>query len=302
MNTRNILFASNKVLDIEKTFQSQLSNIYSSGEIRQFLNLLFESFLGWELKDLLLNRQCTIDQSTLLKFHWALVDLKQERPIQYIIGSTDFCNCKIAVNSSVLIPRPETEEIVFRTISQLNIQAPKILDICTGSGCIAISLAKHIPGSSVSAIDISSEALKIAGKNAANNGVQIDFQEIDILKYSEKLPNQQFDLIISNPPYIRNSEATQMCSNVLDYEPHLALFVEDQDPLVFYRIISEYALRHLSDEGILVFEINENLGFETNQMLNNLGFKTTIYRDFRDKERSIVAKRKPLISSLFVSI
>ena len=292
MNTRNINFPSNKVHDIEKTFMEQLSALYLGGETRQFVNMLFESFMGWDLKDILLNRNSTIDQSTLLKFHWALEDLKLMRPIQHIIGYSTFCDCRIEVNSEVLIPRPETEEIVIRTIAQLQKTNLTILDVCTGSGCIAIGLAKRIPDARVWAVDISESALGIAKSNAVQNNVDIQFCQVDILHELEKLPSEQFDLIISNPPYIRTSEASVMHSNVLDYEPHLALFVDDSDPLVFYARIAEYAKNHLAPGGLLVFEINEFLAFETNQMLQTKGFETKGYPDFREKERSIVAWKK----------
>lgn len=291
MNTTDMHIPSNKVRDIERYFHSELSGLYPEGEIAMFVTMLFEAFLGWSKAQFLLHRDETINQSDLLRFHWAVEDLKKHRPIQHIIGHTDFCDCKIAVSPDVLIPRPETEEILLSVIARVPMQA-RILDLCTGSGCLAIALAKMRPEAQVFAADISEKALQLAAKNASENKVTVTFTQCDILNDEPQLPYSLFDLIISNPPYVKESERKEMESNVLDYEPEIALFVPDEDPLRFYRAIAQYARRHLSKEGLLVLEINESLGKETSKLLQDAGFDTTLQKDFRDKDRSIIATKK----------
>ena len=292
MNTRHMHIPSNKVRDIERYCFLELGNLYDEREIRQMIYMLFEAYLGWDMVQFLMHRGDTINQSDLLKFHWAVEYLKQHKPIQQIIGYTQFCNCHIEVNEDVLIPRPETEEIV-NYICQHNYSNATILDICTGSGCIAIALAKHFPTAQVDAIEFSEAAIKKAKANAEKNQVAINIQQIDVLSknFQQFKPQQSYQLIVSNPPYVKESERKFMQANVLDYEPEIALFVSDNDPLIFYRSIANFALTHLTPNGYLIFEINETLGNETCNMLNDLGFKSTLHKDFRDKDRMIIATR-----------
>jgi len=289
---------SNRVRDIERYIRTELDELYPEGELRMFTQMLFEAYMGWSTAQLLLHRDDTINQSDLLKFHWAVEDLKQYRPIQHIIGYTDFCDCRIAVSPDVLIPRPETEEIVLRATELLNdsganVQEGNFLDLCTGSGCIAIALAKQFPKAKVYAVDISTKALDLAQKNAERNHVAVEFVQSDILQETIALPCPTFDLIISNPPYIQEKERCNMERNVLEYEPSLALFVPDKDPLKFYRAIGLYALQHLTYKGLLILEINEHLGSATCQLLQSIGFVTQLLQDFRGKDRSIIATPKP---------
>ncbi len=289
---------SNQVRDIERYIRTELDELYPEGELRMFTQMLFEAYMGWSTAQLLLHRDDTINQSDLLKFHWAVEDLKQYRPIQHIIGYTDFCDCRIAVSPDVLIPRPETEEIVLRATELLNdsganVQEGNFLDLCTGSGCIAIALAKQFPKAKVYAVDISTKALDLAQKNAERNHVAVEFVQSDILQETIALPCPTFDLIISNPPYIQEKERCNMERNVLEYEPSLALFVPDKDPLKFYRAIGLYALQHLTYKGLLILEINEHLGSATCQLLQSIGFVTQLLQDFRGKDRSIIATPKP---------
>ncbi len=293
-NTTNMHIPSNRVRDIERYLRTELDGLYPAGELRMFTQMLFEAFLGWDTAQLLLHRDDTVNQSDLLKFHWAVEDLKRFRPIQHIIGHTDFCNCRISVSPDVLIPRPETEEIVMTAAERLRgigADAPyhHILDLCTGSGCIAIALAKQFPKAKVYAVDISPEALALARKNAEANQVAVDFVQADLLQEEPALPCPAFDLIVSNPPYIQDKERRDMERNVLDYEPGIALFVPDDDPLRFYRAIGQYASRHLAPSGLLILEINEHLGPETCQLLQTFGFDTQLLQDFRGKDRSIIA-------------
>lgn len=297
-NTTHMHIPSNRVRDIERYIRTELDELYPEGELRMFTQMLFEAYMGWSTAQLLLHRDDTINQSDLLKFHWAVEDLKQYRPIQHIIGYTDFCDCRIAVSPDVLIPRPETEEIVLRATEFLNdsganVQEGNFLDLCTGSGCIAIALAKQFPKAKVYAVDISTKALDLAQKNAERNHVAVEFVQSDILQETIALPCPTFDLIISNPPYIQEKERCNMERNVLEYEPSLALFVPDKDPLKFYRAIGLYALQHLTYKGLLILEINEHLGSATCQLLQSIGFVTQLLQDFRGKDRSIIATPKP---------
>jgi release factor glutamine methyltransferase len=221
-----------------------------------------------------------------------LSKLKKEIPIQYILGETEFFDLKFKVNNKVLIPRPETEELIEWVLknSKLKTQNSKlnILDIGTGSGCIAISLAKNLPNAEVYAIDISSEAIKIAQKNAEINKVSVNFIETDILKIEEL--QYTFDIIVSNPPYVRELEKEKMHQNVLANEPHLALFVENDNPLLFYDKIADLAKSYLTKNGNLYFEINQYLGKETVDLLKSKGFNTIeLKKDLFDVDRMIKA-------------
>ena len=285
-NTTHMRIPSNKVRDIERYFHAELADKYPDGEISSFLLILFEAFMGWDRAHLLLHRDDTVNQSDLLKFHWAAEDLKRYRPIQYIVGHTHFCGLRIQVGDGVLIPRPETEEMVGHIKAKMP-GAKRILDLCTGSGCIALALADHYRDAQVWGVDLSAEALNIAQANAEANGLEVAFVQCDLLQDEPPLPCDTVDLIISNPPYVCGSERGQMSPNVLDYEPALALFVPDDDPLRFYRAIGRYASRHLAPNGLLVMEINEHLGAETCQLMQQLGFATKLYKDFRDKDRWI---------------
>lgn len=300
MNTRNIRFRSNRVRDILALYHEELDGMYGSGEVGVFLDMLFEAFLGWDKVRLLTSREQTIDQSDLLRFHWALEDLKQSRPIQHIIGYTDFCGCRIEVSPDVLVPRPETEEMVECLVghtpqllydSSPNLEQPfSILDLCTGSGCIAIALKKAFPDAEVTGVDTSPAALEIARQNAKNNGVEVRFVEADILDWKNGVSGS-YGLIVSNPPYVMEKERAQMQRNVLDYDPALALFVPDDDPLRFYHAIAAMAKEHLSQDGMLVVEINESLAEETCALLRGQGFSPNVHYDFRGKARWISATR-----------
>lgn len=281
--------ASNRIRDIERFAYSELQGTYSKDEIRNLLRIMFDEYLGWNLTTWLLSKQKTINQSDLLKINFAIKDLKHHRPIQYITGKADFCGMTLAVNENVLIPRPETEGIV--ELAKKNLQSPKrILDLCTGSGCIAIALAKVFPNTEITAVDISEKALEVARQNAWNQGVAINLVQTDLLNDSlAELP--VFDAIVSNPPYVRELEKAQMRPNVLDYEPQLALFVPDNDPLIFYRRIAEIADKHLVTNGLLIVEINENLGGEISGLFRAQGFEISLHNDFKEKTRFAVGRR-----------
>ena len=295
MNTRNLRFRSNRVRDIIVLFHEELDEMYGAGEVGVFLDMLFEAFLGWDKVRLLTSKEQTIDQSDLLRFHWALKDLKRHRPIQHIIGHTAFCGCSINVSPEVLIPRPETEEIVHWIINNFTFHLSPFtfLDLCTGSGCIAIALKKALPAAEVTAVDISPAALEMARQNAKNNGVDVKFIQADILNSTFHLSPLTFHLIVSNPPYVMERERAQMAANVLDYDPALALFVPDDDPLRFYKAIATIATGHLAKDGLLVVEINKALADETSTLLRDYGFFPEVHTDFRGKARWISARRSP---------
>ena len=231
-----------------------------------------------------------LSESEMLTFHFAVKDLLKNKPIQYIIGETEFCDLKFKVNENVLIPRPETSELVMNIVNRQKTKDKRqlsILDIGTGSGCIAISLAKNIPGSKVYALDISEKALEVAKTNAFNNNVDITFIHDDILSLNNKIETK-FDIIVSNPPYVRELEKAEMRDNVLNWEPHNALFVSDNDPLIFYRNILEFAKTNLNQDGEIWFEINEYLGKEMTVLCKEYGFSDVeIFKDFRGKERIV---------------
>ena len=266
-----------------------LSHCYSAGEIKAFTRIIATELLGisqmaYFLKD---NITLTAEQEELLDN--AIERLKKQEPIQYILGYSDFCGLRFKVTPATLIPRPETSELVEWIASEAT-GNEKILDIGTGSGCIAVSLARKLPQSSTEAWDISPEALAIATENSIASNCMVTFRQVDILEH--KSAEEQFDIVVSNPPYIRELEKSGMEANVLDWEPHTALFVPDSDPLLFYRTIAEKSLTMLRSGGKLYFEINREFGNETVQMLAALGYTDIeLRKDFADNDRMIKATR-----------
>lgn len=278
---------SNLVRDIRNYYCEQLCSIYDKNESNTLILILFEYYFNINRIKMSLEPELRLSESEMLKLHFAVKDLLKNKPIQYIIGETEFCDLKFKVNENVLIPRPETSELV-RLIA--NSHQPStisnILDIGTGSGCIAISLAKMIQQSNVYALDISEKALDVAKENAINNNVNITFIQDDILTKTQTLTQTKFDIIVSNPPYVRELEKVDMHNNVLQWEPYNALFVSDEDPLIFYRSILEFSKKHLKENGEIWFEINEYLGKEMKALCEEVGLSNIeIYKDFRDKER-----------------
>ena len=278
--------ASTKIADVIKFFRNELKDIYDPGEIETFILYCFDAYLNFNKTDLILSATENVTESELLKFNFAVKQLKQQRPIQYILGQADFYRLKFKVDEHVLIPRPETEELVDLIIQeQKHKQSLSLLDIGTGSGCIAISLKKNLPQAHVSALDVSDEALIIAKQNAQSNQADIIFFKEDILKWDAN-KTDKYDCIVSNPPYICFSEKEEMHKNVLEHEPHLALFVPDEDPLLFYNAIADFSLKYLKTGGKLYFEINAPYGLIIKQMLDRKGFKnTTIINDLNNKNR-----------------
>lgn len=275
--------------NLQKRVLAELAPFYPEPEAQYYFNALAEEYLQLKRYEITLQKNTEVAAQIESKFLFALDQLMRTVPLQYVLGHTTFFGLDFTVNNQVLIPRPETEELVDWVIQTTkDIKKPKILDIGTGSGCIAIALAKNIPHASVSAMDISVEALEMAKINAAINQVEIDFFQADILKMPE-LPHF-FDLVVSNPPYVLESEKALMHANVLQYEPPVALFVYDSDPLAYYRVIAALASKRLSHQGSLFFEINEAKGKELLELLLRSGFgKTELKKDFLGKDRMIKA-------------
>jgi len=290
--------------ELQRFIQQELTPIYPKTEVDSFFYFLIEDRLDLQRIDLVLKPNFQIESKKISQLKIDISRLKKEEPIQYILGKTEFYSLPFLVDKNTLIPRPETEELVSWILeevtniisnlsSSLKINAVekslKILDIGTGTGCIPISLAKNLKDTEISAIDISSEALKIAEENAKLNNVKVAFFKVDILQ-AKKL-EKSFDIIVSNPPYIRELEKVEIKKNVLQNEPHLALFVEDQNPLLFYTKIVDLAKKHLTENGILFFEINQYLAKETIQLLKEKGFKNIeLKKDIFENDRMIKAQ------------
>ena len=279
-----------KISDLKSNFKKTLSELYPTEEIQSFFNILSEKYLNLSRIEIALNRDRRLTETEAEKFQKAILRLQNHEPIQYIIGETEFYGLPFKVNKHTLIPRPETEELVEWILSGFPPSGARgLLDIGTGTGCIAISLAKNLPNAKISALDISKEALKIAEANAKLNKVEVNFFQTDILA-AETLP-KKYDVIVSNPPYVRELEKKQMQQNVLKYEPHSALYVKDEDPLLFYRAISRLAKNHLNPGGKLFFEINEYLAYEMTELLKAAGFKNIeIKKDIYGKDRMLKCK------------
>lgn len=268
-------------------FFDSLKNIQDEQEIESFFFILTEYLHNIKRVDVALNPNFELSEDDVEKWNAILAELQLEKPIQYITGEAWFFRLRFEVNENTLIPRPETEELVEWILSSSIIHHPSsILDIGTGTGCIPISLKTNLPKANVSAIDVSEKALEVAKRNAISNKVDISFIQANILEVEDL--SQYFDIIVSNPPYVRNLEKEEIKKNVLDYEPHLALFVEDTDALLFYRKIAQLALKNLTPNGLLFFEINQYLGKETVELLENLGFKNIeLKKDMYGNDRMI---------------
>lgn len=285
---------------LKHIFTETLLPIYADQqEIESFFFILTEHLHQMKRIDVALHPDFKLSNDYLAKWMQIIQQLKEEKPIQYIVGESWFYGLRFEVNENTLIPRPETEELVAWILNSPITHHPSsitILDIGTGTGCIPISLKTNLPQAKVSAIDVSEKAVQVAKRNAKLNEVEINFIQANILEVEDlsKLPisNSQlpthFDIIVSNPPYVRDLEKAEIKKNVVDYEPHLALFVDDSDALLFYRKIAQLALLNLAPNGFLFFEINQYLGKETVELLGNLGFKNIeLRKDIYGNDRMI---------------
>lgn len=279
----------NTIRQLSQYASQELKDTYDTYEIHSICNIIFQDVLRYTNIDIHTRKNEVLDESFVNIFFEIVRFLKAGQPIQYIIGETEFAGLKFNLNSSTLIPRPETEELVLLIKEQLR-SGKKVLDIGSGSGCIAISLAAACPGALVTGVDIAPAAIDIARKNATGNAVSVEFLVRDFLHF-ENYTWENYDIIVSNPPYIRNCEKEYMHSRVLNHEPHQALFVPDSDPLLFYRKIAKFGKKHLSPDGFLYFEINEALGIETADLLVTQGYRNvTIKKDVFEKDRFVFAQ------------
>ena len=288
--------ATNKLSDLYEFYKAELSTTYDNDELYAIFELVCEHYLNYSKTDTRIKFQENLNQSDVLKIYDTAKALKTGTPIQYIFGEADFYNLKFNVNSSTLIPRPETEELVdviIKSQTSNNNTPTTILDIGTGSGCIPITLKKNIPNSKVTGIDISEPALEVAKLNATKNKVDVQFIKLDILSQFIT-DNSTFKTIVSNPPYVLNSEAQQMDTRVLEHEPHLALFVEDSDPIIFYKRIIDLCASYLEEKGHLYFELNPMYANDVKNYANDskiFNF-TEILKDMSGKERFLKAQKK----------
>ena len=270
----------------KRYFTEVLAEQFPQREAEQLVRILLEDFFGIDLTRQLMEPKLRIDELQYAQLENAVKQLQEGVPVQYVTGKAYFDGLLFQVNESVLIPRPETEELVQKIAAELPSDRPlRIWDIGTGSGCIAIALAKRFPLAKVIAFDVSEVALETARQNALLNEAQVEFICEDVLNPQSEIWNQPVDLVVSNPPYIRESEKATMERNVLDHEPHKALFVPDDDPLLFYRQILTLAEPQLRAQGSVWFEINEALGEEMIQLGQKMGFEVTLHHDFLGKPR-----------------
>lgn len=292
-----LLCCMKTIKDVFLEFQQGLTGVYDSRETEAITLLVLEEITGMSRAKLKAFPEDEVDGEAVEKIQGILEELKTGRPVQYILGNTEFYGLIFLVNPATLIPRPETEELVEWIIEsqKLKVESQKlisILDIGTGSGCIAISLKKNLPDADVTAIDISADALHTARQNAVINEVKVEFILDDILNTRFDIEHSKFEIIVSNPPYVTLEDKLLMHQNVTGFEPHSALFVPENDPLIFYKAIANYALEHLSPNGMLFFEINENFGKETVELLADKGFiDIELRRDMSGRDRMVKAVR-----------
>lgn len=271
--------------DIKEKYFQRLSGLYPEEEINSIFEIAAEDFLGMDRISLHQGLNKNTSPGAEKKMLEVLNRLMKAEPIQYISGQAEFLNIRLKLNKEVLIPRQETEYLASLIIKE-NAGKEKldIIDLCTGSGCLAIALSKNLIGSSATGIDISSDAISLATKNGLDNGQSVTWIQDDMLKLQQRYG--KYDIIVSNPPYVRNSEKSQMHKNVMDYEPHKALFVEDDDPLLFYRSIMNFAREHLRSNGKLFLEINQYLSEEMTDLFREGGFRgIKILKDLNENSR-----------------
>ena len=281
-----------KLSQLKINFTTQLQGVYDREEIHSFFYILCDFFLQYSRFEVSMALDTVVSAKNITAFEMALLRLKKQQPIQYIVGHTEFYGLTFKVNKHTLIPRPETEQLVDWIISNHKHQGSglEILDIGTGSGCIAVALAKNFSKASISGLDISEKALELAQENAIKNQVLVSFCQKDILETTAL--EKKYDVVVSNPPYVRQLEKKAMSANVLDNEPGGALFVPNEDPLLFYRKIAQLALVSLQEKGWLYFEINEYLSNEMDALLNEIGFvNIEIKKDFRAVPRMIKCQK-----------
>jgi len=287
---------SNKISDIKLYIKEELKNVYDNRELDSIINYLFEHFLQLNRNELVMHADDSVTESLLLEIHFAVKKLKKNIPIQYVLGCADFCDIKLRVIHNALIPRPETEETVYWNV---NDQKGKneiltILDVGTGSGCIALALKKHLDQKAVVfGMDQKAEIIDLARENALKHKLHVEFIVLDLLDNTKWSKLHHIDIIVSNPPYVTYQEKENLHARIMNYEPHDALFVSDENPLLFYEKITELAGEKLKEGGMLYFEINEKYGKDIEMLLKNKGFKNVdIRKDIHDKDRMIKCSKE----------
>lgn len=285
------MFAHMNWREAESELIKSLLSIYSSGEAAAIADLVAENLSGLKRTERTLKTKTALTDAAITKLHAIQKRLMDAEPVQYVLNEAWFCGLKFYVDKNVLIPRPETEELVEWIISDCRfpVNELQVLDIGSGSGCIPISIKRRIRKAIVSGCDVSSEALKIARRNAENLGTEVEFMETDFLNHHSWKAFPAFDIIVSNPPYIPENDKTSMHSNVLIYEPHIALFVPNSDPLLFYKALSDFGKLHLKPSGSLYMEIHESLGDAVTSLFQSKGYTTILKKDMQEKDRMLKA-------------
>ncbi|WP_292269580.1 peptide chain release factor N(5)-glutamine methyltransferase [Butyricimonas sp.] len=280
----------NTIFNLQQYALTALKDTYNEREIKYLCSYLLCKILHCTNIEIHLNKHELLEKRFVDNFVAMVEELKTNKPVQYVLGETEFLGVDIRLNNETLIPRPETEELVMWVAESGLPEGARVLDVGTGSGCIIITLGKMLRGLELHGVDISAEAIRQAGENARANGVEVHFYERDILRH-ETWDWSDFDVIVSNPPYVRVSEKALMHERVLGYEPHRALFVADEDPLVFYRVIAEFGRSRLKAGGLLFFEINEAFGQEMVDLLSGMGYREVeLRKDIHDKDRMVKAR------------
>jgi len=289
--TFNCKFVPMTIQEANRHISNQLQAIYEETEAENISDWVIEHLTGTKKTDRIINKKKIISPQQTLQLNDYLNRLLQHEPIQYVLNEAWFCGLKLYVDQNVLIPRPETEELVEWIIADCKfpINTLSILDVGSGSGCIPIALKKRLGKADVYSCDISQGALKVADKNATDLGIHVKFIELDFLEREQRDKLLSFDIVVSNPPYIPGKDKDTMRLNVLAHEPASALFVPDNDALIFYKAIAEFGEKHLSENGIIYTEINETFGKETANMFELHGYKTIIKKDMQGKDRMIKA-------------
>ena len=287
----NGLLQGNRIADLSNYIRKSLTKEgFEARETLQMSKWLLEDLLQKPYVEILINLQQHVSESEILRLHFKLKRIVAQEPIQYVLGYSWFMGKRFEVNSSVLIPRPETEELVSQVIQRVKLRNNgRLIDLGTGSGCIPIVVKDKLPNWQISAVDISEDALVVAESNANTHQVQVEFLRDDILNMANV--HGTFDVIVSNPPYVLKSDQAQMQKHVLDHEPHLALFVPDTDPCLYYRKIVEWALDHLCADGSIAFEVHEKYAQSVAEILSNAGFDAEIVKDLQDKDRFVFGTR-----------
>ena len=281
-----------KLNEFYRHFLLQLRHIYVENEASNITKMVFESLAKISRADVIRNPEMEFEHDIFSSLNQALDKLLNHQPIQYVLGEAWFYHLNFKVSDAVLIPRPETEELVALVIQHIKSSHQKtVLDIGSGSGCIPISIKKNIPEISITSVDVSKEALKIARTNANFHQTIIEFKQVDFLNEIEREKLGMFDIIISNPPYIPNVEIQSMDKHVTEYEPHLALFVPDEDPLIFYKAILSFAQNHLSKRGNIYLETHESFAAEVCALFKDEGFEAKIKNDLFDRPRMVLINR-----------